>query len=647
MSAGPDRRPVVVMRRLTPANLPVALLYRMSGRRVIFLEPLGALRSASAVAWLGRLGLEWVDYHAYGGFKANSDLRVAADYARQLTTGICAADLADLCRRAPGLTDQPEKARCLLYDHLVRSMSPVVPAYALAEYFQDQGSGAQVFHAPGPLDALIAAGKVTQVRNRFPRWAGVVLSALSPVAWVWLAWAMKGLVRRVAAPRQTLPGAGDPSASARSSRPADVLFFPHMGLAYGKLFAKDQFYADDPESPFHPSRIHHVELGWLLPEAFRQKVVEDYRRLDASVTILDLAQRSTQDKAATILAWFRRALGRPVPWARAMTLGRLELQCRAYHETFQDLRGARLALIDSDNLFPRVGIIALQAMGIKVATVQERFMSAFHRAFVPMFDLLCVHGPFVEGRVRANDQACVSEIAVTGDPHVEKIANNRTRARSERVGRFAGFNRVCLALDYHSLEDPFANAMTYGPDWRSNLMFYDAVADLAAAHPDCAVVVRGKNDAWLDVPQMARGRARLGGLQNVFIDREYDRFDRSYELAAMADLVVARYTSLCDQCLAAGIPVLMFDALPNGDRHWSLHDYDRYPVMVRSVDELLRRAAAVLRDGDFMDPGAFAEMRRLYYGVGPGVPPARQVLQNTLRRALDDHLDALLQRAVT
>ena len=82
-------------------------------------------------------------------------------------------------------------------------------------------------------------------------------------------------------------------------------------------------------------------------------------------------------------------------------------------------------------------------------------------------------------------------------------------------------------------------------------------------------------------------KQRFELLDNVFIDDRYDVFDRSYLLAAMADVVVARYTSLCDQCLAAGIPVLIHEPLPNGGRLISAwHDYKPFPVLTFSFQEL-------------------------------------------------------------
>jgi len=619
-------RPIVIFRWLGPVSLIPALCFRALGRRVIFLEPVGPMRSEAAAARLRRFGVEWVDYHACPGFTVNADIAVTARYAKALVAGASfQAALGSLCECVPGLAGDPRKARALLFDGLANNLAVAASSYALAEYFRACGVKADVFHRPVPMETLIAREGVTKVRNLFPPGFGLAAGIGGPRTW---ARALRAIWRHRSSTGATV------SERARAN-PAPAAFFVHKGLSYGRLFVKNQYFSDDPASPLHPSRLRVVELAWMLSDRERAAIEADYGSLGVRVTFLEQAPRSIGDKLRAVLSHLARRPGGPAALARAMILAQIEIQVRSYRDSLRALDGTRLALIDSDNLFPRAGTVALQSLGIRVVALQERFMSVFHEAFVPLFDDLFVHGDFVKRQIEANPNADVDRIVVTGDPRVAKIAANRDAALAEREQWFADFSRVCLVLDFHSPADPFADALAYGPDWRSNRMFYDAVAGLAEANPDCAFVVRGKDNAWLDLPAMEPVRRKFAGLGNLFVDDRYDHYDRSYTLAAMADLVVARYTSLCDQCLAAGIPVLIYDALPDGGRLISAwHDYAPYPVMVYDDIDLRERFDRVIRRNDFMDAEQFTRFRRDYYNVGGTSPQTR--VRDELTKLVDD-----------
>ncbi len=632
---------VVVFRKLSAAGLIAAAAFRILGRRVIYLEPLNMVRSERWIERLGKVGIDWIDYHAYDGFKVNADIAVSARYAGELVAGqTLHLALETLCARVPGLAGNPQRARALLFDRLAGSLAPVAPAYALAEHLRNLGNKADVFHPGTPIETLIAAEGVTKVRNLFPGWLALLgrAATLGRTAALTLLYRAARSVTRVAFRGDTVAATPKMNAAptAETVNTPAVLLFPHKGLAYGNLLVKDQYFSSDPDSPFHPSRMKMIELAWMLSADTRESIAADYHRRGFSVTFLERSPVSLKEKMSCVAFYLFRKPSPRKAWAQALILAQLETQVCACRKSFQPFAGAALALIDSDNLFPRAATVALQSLNITVAALQERFMSAQHEAFVPLFDVLFVHGDAVRRRIAANPNASVGRLIVTGDPNVAKIAANRITAQAERKERFAKFSHVCLVLDFHSPENIFADALSYGPDQRSNLDFYRVIADLAAAEPDCAFIIRGKDNNWMDLPAMAAARRRFEQLANVFMDDEYDRFDRSYELAAMSDIVIARYTSLCDQCLAAGIPVLIYDALPNGDKLISSwHDYAPYPVMVYDAETLHARFTETVRKGHYMDADLFTSLRRDYYNAGGPNP----------RQRMDAELGALHQSA--
>ena len=100
------------------------------------------------------------------------------------------------------------------------------------------------------------------------------------------------------------------------------------------------------------------------------------------------------------------------------------------------------------------------------------------------------------------------------------------------------------------------------------------------------------------------------------INRDYDEYNVSNKLVAMADLVIVKHhTSIGDEALAAGIPVFFCDFMPNLKKVvGTFFDYEKYPVFVHSYEELQHRVDKIVNHGFFMDEEQFAQMRKRFLG---------------------------------
>lgn len=158
---------------------------------------------------------------------------------------------------------------------------------------------------------------------------------------------------------------------------------------------------------------------------------------------------------------------------------------------------------------------------------------------------------------------------------------------------------------------------------------------LAEATPDSAIVVRGKNADWTRLMDDGLVAAALWPHPQVSADTNYEEPYRSYRLCAAADVIVAKHTSLGDEWLSLGRPVLFHDYMHNTRRLLSgLYDYLPDRLWVHSDAELHERVDWVLADGG-ADFRAWWEphRRRIYGDWNDGQVRAR------LRR----HVLALLQ----
>lgn len=74
-----------------------------------------------------------------------------------------------------------------------------------------------------------------------------------------------------------------------------------------------------------------------------------------------------------------------------------------------------------------------------------------------------------------------------------------------------------------------------------------------------------------------------------------------YKLVAASDLVIAKHTSLCYECICAGIPIIFRDYTHNISGMTSRHfDYDCPSLFVNNYQDLLARVNSILDDEKYL-----------------------------------------------
>src|SRR5262249_42090074 len=103
-----------------------------------------------------------------------------------------------------------------------------------------------------------------------------------------------------------------------------------------------------------------------------------------------------------------------------------------------------------------------------------------------------------------------------------------------------------LVLDYASPEnwwedtDPLVNRT-------ANKAFYFDIIRLALERRGVDFLVRGKTAGWMSDAFFSDVVATIDRIPNLKVDRTYSEFNRSYGLAANADCIIAKHTSLGDE----------------------------------------------------------------------------------------------------
>lgn len=631
---------VIIFRWLGQSNLIAALFFRLIGWQVLFIEPLGRLRTKNWITRFSKWGITTPDYHSYNGYAMCEDLVLANKYAENIIDRLYSeVDFIGFANMIPDGLITSQKGRSVLFNSLFKEIESYGKTYSLAEYFRSRGTRADVFQSRTIAASLIASQKITKVRNFYPGWGvSLLFSVLNKSGHKRVAQISKFIFYLLFKSRTLKDSSRIASVDIenkdikqkREQKNKPVIYFPHKGPFYGKLFVKDQYYSKDVTSPFYKENIEHVELGITGSEA--KSVASDYEKFGIPVTFISLQSHLNWKIALSAVIKFWRFHEKGARIARLYMIVRCLLLVHKFRDSFHRFEGVRIALLGYDSLYPIAAVVALQSMGIKVIANQERFIEAFYSHYTPILNLYFVHGEVVKKQFEKNKNTIIDDIVVIGDIRCNKIQENKIRAKEERCKRFGDKAHICLVLDYVTNPDAFTGAFNFCLDFKSNQFYYNSIIELAIKNIDCAFIIRGKNANWLELKEMSAIKDKIKALDNVHIDMEYSRFDRSYELAAMADIVIARHTSLSDQCLAEGIPVLNFDAMPNGEQLVSTtwHDYAPYPVFVSDNSSLTDRFKQTIRDGFFMEPDQFKKMRKDYYNAGDdvaGISPQDRLIQ--------------------
>lgn len=413
-----------------------------------------------------------------------------------------------------------------------------------------------------------------------------------------------------------------------------VLFFPHKGIYYGTLFAKDHYYAADVASPFHHKNILHLSLG--EPPEERADSDAYYRTNGLINTDLNALakvdiRRWSGDFVRLLWGNRNKVFSKGCGWDAWRLLFYFARYChlRQYLSALDRLPGARIALVGYDILFPPMLSVALGTRHVTTVATQERFFAVFQGIYRIMFDHYLVMGPRICDFLRKSPRmAHIGNCEPIGPVRAESILDSAQSGLPDKYSRIKSSHFLILALDWHCVPTAVENARVMTNHWKTNRRFYLDMIGLASRLPSAYVVIKGKEVTAATLPAMRDIMEIIERMPNISVETDLATYSPSI-MAGVADLTVACHTSLVDEVLAVGKPALTYDycGFPT-----AFFDYDGYPFIVKTYSELLQRVSAIMQGEPFMDDVTLAELRRVYFSQdGTNETPRKR-----LKLILDD-----------
>lgn len=393
-----------------------------------------------------------------------------------------------------------------------------------------------------------------------------------------------------------------------------VAFVTHKGLDYGPLFQKDLFYSTQIDSDLHPERLLHIDYGgWTSPsEKIKWVSMGNHRQSWISNLFSALVAMST---GILHIRQLRHILG-------LLIVTRTYVIFRSFSTKLEDYPDLKLALIDYEILCPRELLLAFESKGIKTIATQERFILSFNNLFGSLIlsQYLC-SSPFAAEALKKSPSNCVDHYLPVGQYRSDYLfgAKNAPPSKILDAPRAKGL-RIITALGYHTPMEWQNSQTDLLINWKAHQHFLNDMIRLSCEIPDVFIVLRYKNVDWMKLPLFAETIQKIMASDNITISMDYDKTYISYDLCAHSDLVIAKHTSLADECLSVGIPVLFHEYSHNTERFVAdAFDYHPSKIMCFNYQELMERAKFILSGTPNPMTEDYEYLKKVVYGgLGDG-----------------------------
>ena len=357
----------------------------------------------------------------------------------------------------------------------------------------------------------------------------------------------------------SVPSIAEPTVPPDASQPR-AAFVVHDGLGYGNLYQKTLYYSDRTDSELHSTNLLHFDysgisgsfesLKWVCIGTGRDALMAGRRYLFLAMRRGIFHIRNAHQMIGLLL------------------LARIFAMFKTYSERMEPYPALKVALIDYEILCPMALLLAFDARSIKTLAAQERFIGSFYKANggAILQTYLC-GSEYASGLLQTSPAYRIDQCRAVGQHRSDQLVAARN-ASPPRIlqSPIAQGRKIITALGFHTHKNWYESECDPLLNWAAHRHFLEEIIQLSIDLPNVFIVLRYKDVEWLSLPVFADVVRSIEASENLTISLEYDKSFFSYDLCAHSDLVIAKHTSLGDECLAVGIPVLFHDYTQNVTR---------------------------------------------------------------------------------
>ncbi len=173
-------------------------------------------------------------------------------------------------------------------------------------------------------------------------------------------------------------------------------------------------------------------------------------------------------------------------------------------------------------------------------------------------------------------------------------------------------------------------------NWENDYSFRREILQLADKYPEVEFIFRGKNDDWRCNDYFKDIVQQVDRSKNVRVDTNYKTWNHAYHICSEADLIIAKPTSLAEECMSNGMNVLVADYGSNYSEGISiLYPYTDRGNYCQSFAELKNKFEFFMENGYVLTPVEMKKMNtELFDGLTDG----------NVRRRVQENLHLMLEQ---
>jgi len=226
-----------------------------------------------------------------------------------------------------------------------------------------------------------------------------------------------------------------------------------------------------------------------------------------------------------------------------------------------------LALIDYDHLCPKGLIFAFRKKKIKIVATQERFLGGFFRSFYNVIaDTYFTCSDYMNERIKSSKYFQVKTLIPVGQYRSDYLTlyENKDVPKEILLQRKMGKKIVVgLGIGLKEGSSYFDSNMGLTINWKAQKIFLDDMIRLSQDIKNVFLILRFRNFLWKSIPYFQDSLKKINETENISIADNYSEFFNSYRYCANTDLIIANYTSLADESMAFGKPLIFYDHTHN------------------------------------------------------------------------------------
>jgi len=399
-----------------------------------------------------------------------------------------------------------------------------------------------------------------------------------------------------------------------------VVFVVHKGIYIGYsdngasknnlLFEKSLYYSDDINSYFNKYNLLHLDYS-------------NYSSPDKNINWLCIKTVSISNSKVffkTLLASLKtlyliRSWSTFLGWVLCMQQYNSYLK---YHEAIKKFKNLKVAIIDYDCLCPKPLILALEKNNIKTVATQERFITTFYTSFANVvLDTYYAASEYSAKIIKKSKYYDIKNIVPVGQYRSDYISLYKGQSIPEEISsaKKSG-KKILVVLGHHcpnhwfeSYTDPIVN-------WSAQISFLEDVIRLSQNLDNTFIILRYKVLDWASDPYFKNILNKINNCKNIVISNNYEESHYSYKLCANADLIIAKNTSLADECLVHEIPVLFHEYTHNMKKIIAgAFDYLSSGIICYDFEELLEKSKSLLFNSSNKLRDEITELNKKIYHV--------------------------------